>query len=191
MASASQNKASVASTAMINRVSKAAGTVPSPPADCGAPMACGSTIRSTPNPRTHDSRRKRTSASPPPVAPAVATHQSCRATNAALPGSFLSDVNYPLLETKDEWVIQGFSYANYLLELGEKAQSEVYTKSSLDLAMRDAFWKVRRFLMTTQNLSEDEAISLISVAVDFGVTQVANGNWGIHAVLKKCIFANG
>ena len=111
--------------------------------------------------------------------------------NAALPGSFLSDVNYPLLETKDEWVIQGFSYANYLLELGEKAQSEVYTKSSLDLAMRDAFWKVRRFLMTTQNLSEDEAISLISVAVDFGVTQVANGNWGIHAVLKKCIFANG
>lgn len=109
---------------------------------------------------------------------------------AALPGSFLSDVNYPLLETKDEWVIQGFSYANYLLELGEKAQSEVYNKSSLDRAMRDAFRKVRRFLMTTQNLSEDEAISLISVAVDFGVTQVANGNWGIHAVLKKCIFAN-
>ena len=43
--------------------------------------------------------------------------------------------------------------------------------------------------MTTRGLSEDEAISLISVAVDFGVTQVVDGNWGIHAIIKKSIFA--
>lgn len=42
--------------------------------------------------------------------------------------------------------------------------------------MKDAFRKVRRFLMTTQGLSEDEAISLCSIAVDFGVTQVVDGN---------------
>jgi acetamidase/formamidase len=43
--------------------------------------------------------------------------------------------------------------------------------------------------MTTKGLSEDEAISLISVGVDFGVTQVVDGNWGIHAILKKGLFA--
>ena len=51
--------------------------------------------------------------------------------------------------------------------------------------MRDAFRKMRHFLMTTKGLSEDEAISLMSVAVDFGVTQVVDGNWGIHAIMKK------
>jgi len=29
----------------------------------------------------------------------------------------------------------------------------------------------------------------MSVAVDFGVTQVVDGNWGIHAIIKKSIFA--
>jgi acetamidase/formamidase len=47
---------------------------------------------------------------------------------------------------------------------------------------------MRRFLMTTRGLSEDEAISLMSVAVDFGVTQVVDGNWGVHATIKKAIF---
>jgi acetamidase/formamidase len=42
--------------------------------------------------------------------------------------------------------------------------------------------------MTAKNLSEDEAISLISVAVDFGVTQVVDGNWGVHAVIRKSLF---
>jgi acetamidase/formamidase len=54
---------------------------------------------------------------------------------------------------------------------------------------RDAFRKMRTFLMTTKGLSEDEAISLISVGVDFGVTQVVDGNWGIHAIVKKNLFA--
>jgi acetamidase/formamidase len=100
----------------------------------------------------------------------------------------LADLGYPLLETSDEWVVHGFSFANYLAELGEKAQSEIFVKSSIDLAMRDAFRKMRHFLMTTKGLSEDEAISLMSVAVDFGVTQVVDANWGIHAILKKAIF---
>lgn len=100
----------------------------------------------------------------------------------------LADVNYPLIETADEWVICGFSHADYLGELGDEAQSEVYKKASLDAAMRDAFRKARRFLMTSKGLSEDEAISLISVAVDFGVTQVVDGNWGVHAVIRKAMF---
>ena len=100
----------------------------------------------------------------------------------------LADLGYPLLETSDEWVVHGFSFANFLAELGDTAQSEIFAKSSIDLAMRDAFRKMRHFLMTTKGLSEDEAISLMSVAVDFGVTQVVDANWGIHAILKKAIF---
>jgi acetamidase/formamidase len=106
----------------------------------------------------------------------------------ALRGSLVT-LDYPLLETQDEWVMHGFSYANYLAELGANAQQEIYEKSSIDKALRDAFRKVRGFLMNTKGLSEDEAISLISVAVDFGVTQVVDGNWGIHAILKKSLFA--
>jgi acetamidase/formamidase len=54
--------------------------------------------------------------------------------------------------------------------------------------MRDAYRKMRDFLMSTQKLTEDEAISLMSVGVDFAVTQVVDGNWGVHASLKKRIF---
>jgi acetamidase/formamidase len=48
---------------------------------------------------------------------------------------------------------------------------------------------MRHFLMTTQRLTEDEAVSLMSVGVDFGVTQVVDGNWGIHAIIRKNLFA--
>ncbi len=108
---------------------------------------------------------------------------------ASLNGTALENLNYPLLETQDEWVLHGFSFANYLAELGAEAQSAIFGKSSIDLAMRDAFRKMRHFLMTTQGLTEDEAISLMSVGVDFGVTQVVDGNWGVHALIKKSLFA--
>jgi acetamidase/formamidase/AraC-like DNA-binding protein len=100
-----------------------------------------------------------------------------------------ADIDSPLVETPDEWVLHGFSHPNHLKEFGDKARSAIYEKSSLDPAMRDAFRKTRRFLMTAMGLTEDEAISLMSVAVDFGITQVANGNWGVHAVIRKSIFA--
>ncbi len=108
---------------------------------------------------------------------------------ADLPGTPLEGLDYPMLETQDEWLVHGFSFANYLKELGPDAQSAIYGKSSVDLAMRDAFRKMRRFLMDTQKLTEDEAVSLMSIGVDFGVTQVVDGNWGVHAVVKKDIFA--
>jgi acetamidase/formamidase len=100
----------------------------------------------------------------------------------------IADLDYPLLETEKEWVIHGFSHASYLSEFGEAAQSQIYKNASLDPAMRDAFWKMRRFLMANKGLTEDEAISLISVAVDFGITQVVNGNLCVHASLRKALF---
>ncbi|MEM9447263.1 MAG: acetamidase/formamidase family protein [Cyanobacteria bacterium P01_E01_bin.6] len=106
---------------------------------------------------------------------------------ADLADTTLEDLDYPLLETKDEYVVHGFSYANYLAELGDTAQQDIYSNSSVDGAMRDAFRKMRHFLMTTQGMSEDEAITLMSVAVDFGITQVVDGNWGVHGVISKSV----
>ncbi|EIZ81013.1 transcriptional regulator, AraC family with acetamidase/formamidase activity [Novosphingobium sp. Rr 2-17] len=103
---------------------------------------------------------------------------------------YIRDIDYPLIETKDEWVILGFSSPEYLKDLGANAQSEVYKQSSIDTAMRDAFRKARRFLMTLRDLTEDEVISLLSVGVDFGISQVANGNWGVHAVIRKSLFSS-
>lgn len=106
----------------------------------------------------------------------------------ALAGTVLQGLDYPLLETDSEYVVHGFSYANYLAELGEDAQNEINNRSSVDNAMRDAFRKMRSFLMNAKGLSEDEAITLMSVAADFGVTQVVDGNWGVHGIIPKGIF---
>ena len=106
-------------------------------------------------------------------------------------GTPLQALAYPLLETQTDFLVHGFSFPNYLAALGPSAQSEIYEKSSVDLALRDAFRKMRHFLMATQGLTEDEAISLMSIAVDFGITQVVDGNWGVHAVVKKSLFAGG
>jgi acetamidase/formamidase len=105
-----------------------------------------------------------------------------------LGGTVLEGVDFPMIETATEWVMQGFSYPNYLADLGPSAQSAIFEKSSVDGAMRDAFRKMRRFLMSAKHLTEDEAISLMSIAVDFGVTQVVDGNWGVHAIVRKDIF---
>ncbi|MBF8179542.1 acetamidase/formamidase family protein [Herminiimonas contaminans] len=107
---------------------------------------------------------------------------------ADLPGTKLYGLDYPLLETESELVVHGFSSPNYLKEFGVDGTSELFKKSSLDSAMTDAFNKTRRFFMDTRNLTEDEAISLISVSVDFGITQVVDGNWGVHAIIKKAVF---
>ncbi|XWZ86593.1 acetamidase/formamidase family protein [Paraburkholderia sp. A3RO-2L] len=104
------------------------------------------------------------------------------------PNAPFADLTYPLVETANEWILHGFSSPNHLTEFGQKAQSHIYMKSTLDEAMRDAFRKARRFLMSVKKLSEDEAVTLISVAVDFDITQVVNGNWGVHAIIRKSLF---
>lgn len=108
---------------------------------------------------------------------------------ADLGGTALEALDFPMIETAEDWVMSGFSYPNYLADLGADAQNEIFAKSSIDLAMRDAFRKMRGFLMHAKGLTEDEAISLMSIAVDFGITQVVDGNWGVHAIIKKNVFA--
>ncbi len=106
-----------------------------------------------------------------------------------LAGTTLEGLTHPMLETPEMWSVYGFTFANYLAELGPNAQTEVGNHASIDRAMRDAFRKMRRFLMTAHGLGEDEAISLMSVAADFGITQVVDGNWGVHGSIGKAMFA--
>lgn len=107
---------------------------------------------------------------------------------ADLGGTILEGLDHPLLETDTLWSVYGFSYARYLTELGPDHQQKILESSSLDRAMRDAFRKLRRFLMTVHKLSEDEAISLMSIAADFAVTQVVDANWGVTGSLRKSVF---
>jgi len=105
-----------------------------------------------------------------------------------LAGTPLEGLDHPMLETNSEWVIYGFSFPNYLQQIGPTAQQDVARLATLDAAMLDAFRKLRRFLMQVHGLTEDDAIALMSVATDFGVTQVVDGNLGVHAILKKRLF---
>ena len=52
------------------------------------------------------------------------------------------------------------------------------------IAIREAI----DFLMTEKHLSRDEAYMLSSVAVDFNITQLVDGNKGVHAMIPKSIF---
>jgi acetamidase/formamidase len=106
-----------------------------------------------------------------------------------LEGTILEGLDHPLMENDNQWAVYGFTFPNYLQTLGLEGQSTVAQHSSLDLAMRDAFRKLRRFLMTTRHFSEDEAVSLMSVAADFGVTQVVDANWGVHGTIRKDLFS--
>ena len=75
----------------------------------------------------------------------------------------------PLLETGTHWYAHGFG-------------------ADLDEAMRAA---ARRMLdlLVLRGLSRDDAYSLMSVAADFGVTQVVDQRMGIHVSIPKQVFA--
>lgn len=79
-------------------------------------------------------------------------------------------VTAPVLETPTHWYTHGFD-------------------PSLDRAMRMAARQMLAFVVQRYSLTPDEAYSLLSVAVDFGVTQVVDQHQGIHAGLPKAIFA--
>jgi acetamidase/formamidase len=47
------------------------------------------------------------------------------------------------------------------------------------------------FLMTEKHLSRDDAYMLASVAADLHITQLVDGNKGVHMMIPKAIFAGG
>lgn len=118
----------------------------------------------------------------------IGTFQFVLHKQADLVGTILEGVDYPLLETPDSWIVHGFTFRNYLAELGEDAQNLIFQRSSLDPALKDSSTKLRDFLKNGMGLSEDEAYSLITVGGDFAITQVVDGNWGVHGIIPKAMF---
>eukprot|EP01025_Chloroclados_australasicus_P011358 TRINITY_DN1490_c2_g1_i2.p1 TRINITY_DN1490_c2_g1~~TRINITY_DN1490_c2_g1_i2.p1 ORF type:complete len:505 (+),score=55.33 TRINITY_DN1490_c2_g1_i2:117-1631(+) len=99
----------------------------------------------------------------------------------------LQNLGFPLLETPDSYVIHGFTYRDYLNEL-QDLSTTIFGLSNVDRALNVAVGNSRDFVMQAFNLTEDQAITAISSGCDFGITQVVDGNWGVHAICKKTIF---
>jgi len=75
--------------------------------------------------------------------------------NHDLGGTVLEGLTHPMLETDQQWSMYGFTFTILPRRLGANAPIDVANHSSLDKAMRDAFRKLRRFLMTVHHMSED------------------------------------
>ncbi len=75
----------------------------------------------------------------------------------------------PLLETPNWWIVHGFD-------------------EDLNVAMKAASLDMLELLTEHRSLSRDDAYSLMSVAADFGVTQVVDGRQGVHVRIPRGIF---
>ncbi len=78
-------------------------------------------------------------------------------------------IERPLIETETHWITTGFHK-----DLNE----------AVKIALREAV----QFISKTQGLTPDDAYSLCSIAVDLRVSQIVDGNKGIHAMIPKAIF---
>lgn len=75
----------------------------------------------------------------------------------------------PMAETATHWIAMGFHK-----DLNE----------AVKIALRDAI----QFIVKMKGLTPDDAYALASLAVDLRVTQIVDGNKGIHAMIPKGIF---
>ena len=75
----------------------------------------------------------------------------------------------PMVETSTHWIATG-----YHKDLNE----------AVKIALRDAI----QFISKTKGLTADDAYALSSLAVDLRVTQIVDGNKGIHTMIPKAIF---
>jgi acetamidase/formamidase len=79
-------------------------------------------------------------------------------------------LNWPRAETPDYYISMGFSPD---------------LKEATEHALRDMI----DFLVETKHMTRDDAYMLSSVAVDLDITQLVDGNVGVHAMCPKKIFA--
>jgi len=75
----------------------------------------------------------------------------------------------PMLETPTHWIAHGFD-------------------EDLNRAMKAAARALLSFLVDHKGLTRDDTYSLISVAADFGVTQVVDQRQGVHGMIAKNLF---
>jgi acetamidase/formamidase len=107
---------------------------------------------------------------------------------AAAFNNWQTALDFPLGETATEWIVHGFTETDYL-ETFSANPGDIYGASSIDKAMKNAFTQTRKFLMNLHGLTDEEATTLITQGVDFGMTQLVDGNWGVHGIIPKVIFS--
>jgi acetamidase/formamidase len=96
-------------------------------------------------------------------------------------------LDFPLGETETEWLVHGFTETDYLETFADNP-SDIYGASNIDSAAKNAFTQTRKFIMAQYGLTEYEAWTIITEGIDFGMTQLVDGNWGVHAIVPKAIF---
>ena len=92
-----------------------------------------------------------------------------------------------LLKTIDDLYLGRFTETDYL-ETYPDEPATIYSNSAVDPAMANAYQQTRKFLMAQYDITEAEANTIITQGVDFAITQVVDGNWGVHSVIPKKIF---
>jgi acetamidase/formamidase len=60
----------------------------------------------------------------------------------------------------------------------------------LNEAAKIATREMLNFVVETKHMSRDDALMLMSAAMDLHVTQIVDGTKGVHAMLPKAIFSN-
>ena len=85
-----------------------------------------------------------------------------------------------VLHKKKELLWPRAETPNYYISMGFSKD----LKEATEHALRDMI----EFLMEEKHLSRDDAYMLSSVAVDMDITQLVDGNVGVHAMLPKNIF---
>ncbi|KAL3778725.1 hypothetical protein HJC23_006275 [Cyclotella cryptica] len=109
---------------------------------------------------------------------------------AAVFNEWQKALDFPLGETKDSFIVHGFTETDYLATFADNP-GDIFGASSIDKAMKNAYTQTRKFLMKAYGVTEIEANSLITQAVDFAMTQLVDGNWGVHSVIPKAVFEAG
>lgn len=88
----------------------------------------------------------------------------------------LAALDFPLGETETEWIVHGFTETDYLATYAADP-SQIFSNSDINKAMMNAFMQTRKLLMNQYGLREGEAWTIITQGVDFGMTQLVDGNW--------------
>ncbi len=81
-------------------------------------------------------------------------------------------LTWPRAETPTHWIAMG-------------------TDTSLVTATKTAVRQAIELLVTEKGLSRDDAYMLVSVACDVEITELVDGNVGVHVMIPKAIFTNG
>jgi len=102
-------------------------------------------------------------------------------------------LDFPLGEmtSPPAWVVHGFSRTDYLEYFKDNPGKIFSLPTPVGDAMTNAFSQTRKFLMAMYGITDAEATTFITQGVDFGITQVVDGNFGVHAVIPKSLFSAG